>query len=56
MTAHDLIRAYSEGRDAADVVGAVNPYTPAPASSPRNLLARLWLSGRLAHAVDDGDL
>lgn len=55
MSAHDLIRAYQEGLAAADVVGATNPYLPATESSRSHLLARLWLRGRLKHALDVPD-
>lgn len=52
MSAHDLIRAYREGLAAADVVDAVNPYTPAAPGSGNELLARLWLRGRLKSALE----
>ncbi|MFI5778691.1 hypothetical protein [Nocardia sp. NPDC051570] len=52
MSGRDLHRAYQEGQAAAGQADAVNPYTPAPAGSPRELLARMWLRGRLKHALD----
>ena len=55
MSAHNLIRAYREGLAAADVVDAVNPYTPAAPGSANELLARLWLRGRLKYALDVPD-
>ncbi|WP_416565060.1 hypothetical protein [Nocardia testacea] len=55
MSAHDLIRAYREGLAAADVVDAVNPYAPAAPGSENELLARLWLRGRLKYALDVPD-
>lgn len=51
----DLVRAYQEGRAAADNPRAVNPYAPAPPDSDRERLAQLWLRGYLHHALDVPD-
>ncbi|MGV9662586.1 hypothetical protein [Nocardia niigatensis] len=55
MSGRDLLRAYQEGEAAADQVGAVNPYTPAAPGTPQQLLASMWLRGRLKHALDVPD-
>lgn len=52
MSGRDLARAYQEGADAAGQMGAVNPYTPATPGTARELLAKMWLRGRLKHALE----
>ncbi|MBH0778815.1 ribosome modulation factor [Nocardia bovistercoris] len=55
MSARDIVRAYQEGLAAAADPAAVNPYVPAAPGSLRVLLARMWLRGRLKHALDVPD-
>jgi len=55
MSGRDLARAYQEGAAAAGEVAAVNPYVPAAPGTARELLARMWLRGRLKHALDVPD-